>query len=159
MLTNAVFLVCVVLISTLDQIDLGARLNKDEISGRSLECVATPSQTYPCEFLTVEGVHVAVGYERDNLRIKYLSIQDKHFKTKDGLQVGASVTVSEDQLVAIPGWKVFGPRAKSGWRPVFGYFGEKVRFSDGTVVDLAQPRHDPPRAGQLEILELEKGGV
>ncbi len=70
MLTKAIFLACLMLISALDQLDLGARLNKDEISGKSQACAATPSQTYPCEFLTVEGVHIAVGYERESLRIK-----------------------------------------------------------------------------------------
>jgi hypothetical protein len=49
------------LITRLDQLDLGARLDKDQIQAISLECVATPSQTYPCTPLTIEGVKIAAG--------------------------------------------------------------------------------------------------
>jgi hypothetical protein len=160
MYAKAVLILCVVLVTRLDQLDLGARLSKSQMpESNNFECVAKPSQTYPCALLTIEGVKISVGYDEKSLLIRYLTTQDKKFKTPDGLQVGMWMKVSEDELVAVPGWKILGPKAKSGWRPVFGYLGKKVEFSDGTVIDLSQPRHAPPRTGELQVLELEKGGI
>jgi hypothetical protein len=108
--------------------------------------------------LKVEGVKFEVGYDQKR-RVRYLSTQDEQFATKEGLHVGNWMKVREDNLFAIKGWKIFGPKTKSGWRPVVGYFTEEVQFRDGTVVDLSQPRHTPLRTGEVQILELEKGGV
>jgi hypothetical protein len=160
MYAKAFLILCVVLVTRLDQLDLGARLSKSQRPERNnFECVATPSQTYPCALMTIEGVKISVGYEEKSLRIRYLTTQDKKFKTPDGLQVGMWMKISEGELLAVPGWKILGPKAKSGWRPIFGYLGKKVVFSDGMVIDLSQPRHDPPRTGELQVVELEKGGV
>ena len=150
--------ICCLLITRLDQLDLGVRLDKDQIQAISLECVATPSQTYRCTPLTIEGVKIAAGYD-ETLRIRYLTTQDRKFRTPEGLHVGMWMRVSENELVAITGWKILGPKAKSGWRPVFGDVGEKVKFADGTVVDPSRRRYRPPRRGELRIVELEKGGV
>jgi hypothetical protein len=159
---KTLFLVALLLVTRLDQLNLGVQLDKGQVPKRGkVACAATPSQTYPCVTMKIEDVEFTVGYQEESLRIKYLSTQDKKFRTPDGFQVGTSVTVREDQLVHVPGWKILGPRLESGWRPVFGHIldDDKVLFRDGTVIDLSQPRHGPPRTGELEILELEKGGV
>jgi len=162
MSAKAVLLFCMLLVTRLGQLDLGARLDRGQVPKRSkASCASGPSQTYPCISLTLEGVKFTVGYDEKSLLIKYLSTQDKNFRTPEGLQVGAVMTMGEDQLMAVPGWKVLGPRAKSGWRPVLGdmLLNHQVQFSDGTVIDLTQPHQNPPRTGELVILELEKGGV
>jgi hypothetical protein len=161
MYTKAVlFICCLAVVTRLNQLDLGARLSKDQIpEGNTFECVATPSQTYPCVRLTIVGVRFVAGYDEKTRRIQYLSTQDRNFATKEGLHVGDWMRVREDELVAFEGWKIVGPKTESGWRIVVGYLGQQVRFSDGTTLDLSQVRHEAPRSGDVQILELEKGGV
>jgi len=155
-----IIVVCGLLITRLGQLDLGVRLDKHQVpKDNTTMCVATPSQTYPCAFLIIKGIKFKVGYDEKSRRIRYLSTQDQNFTTPEGVHVGMSMKVREDELIALPGWKIFGSRARSGWRPVFGFLRSGVTFSDGTFVDLSQARHAPPRAGELIIQELEKGGV
>jgi|GEM_PF-5937539 len=152
--------ILVLLVSRLNQLDIGTRLSKSEIpESNSVQCATAPSQTYPCLTLMVEGIKFVVGYDEKTSRIRYLSTQDSGFATKEGLHVGNWIRVRADELIAFKGWKIVGPKSESGWRPVVGYLGERIRFSDGTIVDLSQPRHEPPISGEVQILELEKGGV
>ena len=160
MYAKTVLFIFFVLVNRVDQLDLGDRLSKSQIpDGNTTVCVATPSQSYPCVRLTIEGIKFTVGYDKETSRIRYLSTQDRSFATAEGLHVGDWTRVREDELIAFDGWKIVGPKTKSGWRFVVGALQQQVRFSDGTVVDLSQPRHDPPRSGEVQILELEKGGV
>jgi hypothetical protein len=160
---NVVRLVLFLIVMTmrLDQLDIGTRLGKNQIPGNSTRCAATPSQIYPCVKLTVEGVEFTVGYDEKTARVRYLFTQDKHFATKEGLHVGDWTKAREDELLSFSGWKTIGPQTPSGWRIVVGsgYFGEQVQFADGTVIDLTQPHHTPPRTGDVQIRGFEKGGV
>lgn len=141
----------VVLITRLDQLDLGARLSKSQIpEGNTFEWVATPPQTHPC---VRKGVRFAVGYDEKTSRIQYLSTQDSSFATREGLHVGGWTRVREDELILLKGWKIVGPKAERGWRIVVGRPGQQVRFSDRTVVGLSRVRQEPPRSG--EVLGLQ----
>jgi hypothetical protein len=69
MSTKPFLFIGVALVARLKQFDLGARLSESQIpEGNTFECVATPSQTYPCVRLTIEGVKFAVGYDEDVAR-------------------------------------------------------------------------------------------
>lgn len=146
------------------QVDIGTVLSSNQVPPQNTTvCAATPSQTFPCASLKIDHVAFKVGYDPETLQIKYLSTQDKNFQTEDGLRVGGWMKVREDQLLAIHGWMILGPKTKDGWRPVVGLnlrdTDDKVRFADGTIVDLSQPKHQPLRTGKVKILEFEKGGV
>lgn len=91
MSTKAFLFLCGALVARLNQLDLGARLSKSQIpEGTTFECGATPSQTYPCVRLTIEGVKFAVGYDEKTSRVQYLSTPDRKFVTQEDLHLGDS---------------------------------------------------------------------
>ena len=151
-------------IAMFGQLDLGDRLISTQIPKHgTTDCAATPSQTYPCVLgLEAGGVKFnAVGYDSKTKRVKYLMTSNAQFRTKEGLRVGDWIDVSEDQIVSISGWKIYGPKTKDGWHIVLGsaLLGETVQFQDGTVIVPSAPRSDPPRLGKVQIRGFEKGGL
>jgi len=144
------------------QTDVGLRLKSAQTPrGNTNECVATPSQTYPCvQDLTLDGVRFSVvGYNPQTLRIKYLLTFDKRFVTKDGLRVGSFVEIAEDKLLSIRGWHIYGPKTKDGWHTIVGssLTEDKVQAADGSTVDPSKPIAG--RVHRFEVVGLEKGGI
>jgi hypothetical protein len=152
-------------IAAFGQLDLGDRLSRAQIpKKRPLECVVTPSQTYPCvQGLRVGGVtYTTVGYDSKSKRVKYLLTWDAQFRTKEGLRVGDWIEVKEDQIIPVPGWSIYGPTTTDGWHIILGSTldgNEKVQFQDGAVVYPSASRTGPPRSGKVQIREFEKGGL
>jgi hypothetical protein len=150
------------------QLDVGDRLMSAQIPKHgNVQCVATPSQTYPCVVgLEVGGVKFnTVGYDSTTKRVKYLATSDARFRTKEGLRVGDWIDVSEDQVLSVYGWNIYGPTTKDGWHIVLGFalpikgVDGTVRFQDGTVVLPSGSRTGPSRIGKVQIREFEKGGL
>lgn len=151
-------------VATFGQLDLGSHLTSAQIPKDNLQCASTPSQTYPCVLgLKVDGVKFnTVGYDSATKRVKYLITSDPRFRTKEGLQVGDWIEISENQVIAYPGWNIYGPRTKDGWHIVVGAAllpDQTVQFQDGTVIYPSGSRTGPPRIGKVQIREFEKGGL
>jgi hypothetical protein len=151
-------------IATFGQLDLGDRLTRAQIlKNKNVECAATPSQTYPCvEYMIDKGiVFSTVGYDSKTKRIKYLYTSDEHFRTKEGLKVGDWIKVSEDQVIPVASWYIYGPKTKDGWHIIVGstLIAEKVQFQDGTVIYPSAPRTGLARVGKVQIRGFDKGGV
>jgi hypothetical protein len=151
---------------------LGTRLDQFQMAGtKTTRCVTAPSQTWSCTDIVVRGARFKMGYDDKTHAAKYLFTDDPGFKTSDGLHTGSWLEVRERDLVLVPGWRIYGPKTKDGWRTVIGTpfrfnnqterleLSALVRFADGTTVDLSRPASQPARAGRVKILGFEKGGA
>ncbi len=151
---------------------LGARLDQFQAAGtKTTRCVTAPSQAWSCTDIVVKGARFKMGYDDKTRAVKYLFTDDPGFKTNDGLHVGSWIEARERDLVLVPGWRIYGPKTKDGWRTLIGTpfrFNNQteklelsgiVRFADGTTVDLSRPASQPPRTGRVKILGFEKGGA
>ena len=152
-------------IATFAQLDLRDRLTAAQIpkNSGSVLFAATPSQTYPCvEDLKVSGVKfTTVGFDSKTKQVKYLFVSDEQFRTREGLRVDDWIQVSEDQVVSISGWNIYGPKTKDGWHIVLGsaLLGGKITFRDGTVLNPSASPIAPSKFGWVQIRAFEKGGV
>jgi hypothetical protein len=105
---KAFLILCAVLATRRDQLDLGAWLSKSQIPESSnIECVATPSQTYSCALLTIEGVRISVGYDEKTLA--HSRSDNSGQKVQDSRQF-AGGHVEEGpcgRIAGHPGWEDF----------------------------------------------------
>jgi hypothetical protein len=151
---------------------LGTRLSPAQLSGtRTTHCATRPSQIWSCANLVVGGAKFKVGYNAKTRVVKYLFTEDGNFKTNEGLNVGSWIEARQHELVLVPGWRIYGPRTKDGWRTVIGTpfrfnnqtekleLSGRVRFEDGRAIDLSKPGREPARNGKVKILGFEKGGA
>lgn len=146
------------------QADLGYRLHPNQVSRKaSAECLTSPSQTFPCvENIEIGGTHFDVIEFDDKRVVRYLFTTDPSFATKNGFHVGDWITVSERDVLLIPGWHILGPRTPDGWRTVLGYDTSKVQpphFADGAQVNLVRTAENEPHLGKLRIIGFEKGSL
>jgi hypothetical protein len=143
-------------------IDVGTRLGHNQVPRNNRDrCAIAPLQTLPCiPGLMVGGVKFKIAYDAHSSEIRYLSTDDQQFVTNDGLQVGSWIQVQANQLEFFPGWNIYGPTSKDGWRTILssGLSG-RLEFSDGSVLDLSDPRSVPNKTGKVMIVGFEKGGV
>ena len=144
------------------QADVGIRLPSATVPKNNTNvCAATLSQTYPCiQNVEIGGVRfTVVGYDLHTRRIRYLNTRDEDFRTADGLHVGGLIDLAENEIFSVPGWLIFGPRTKDGWRPILGSFlnGNFIRSADGEAVDLTKPAAG--RSHRFKIVGFDKGGI
>jgi hypothetical protein len=127
----------------------------------TIVCASSPSQFYPCiRNVQISGVRFTeVGYDSRTHQIKYLRTQDETFKTADGLHVNGVITLAENEVFAVRGWGVIGPRTSDGWRPILrtDLVAEVVNSIDGDTVDLKKPVTG--KMHRFKIIAFDKGGV
>ena len=128
---------------------IGARIPVNCLPGQDEESqlIAThPSQLRPYIKRTVSGIEYIVAYDEDTRRIKYIQTNDKAFRSTNGLQVGAEIKVSEEQVSGgCCGWYTFGGRTPDGW---------DIIIADDVVVS-------PWQKGEIRIVMIsgfKKGG-
>lgn len=148
--------------STAAQVDIGARLHSNQVSHKNnAECVTSPSQRFACvENVDLGGVRFDVVEYDDKRDIRYLFTTDAKFSTHGGQRVGDWVTVSERDVILVPGWHILGPRTPDGWRMVLGFDPDKAQplhFEDGVAVNLVRTAEAVPHQGRLRIVGFEKG--
>jgi hypothetical protein len=158
------FVVMVILLAGISpaHLDVGTRLSHDQLPRNNKDrCAIAPLQMLPCiPDVMVMGVKFKIAYDAHSSEIRYLYTDDQQFVTSEGLQVGSWIQVQTNQLEFFPGWNIYGPTTRDGWRTILssGLSGE-LEFSDGSVLDLSDPKSVPHKTGKVMIVGFEKGGV
>ena len=113
--------------------------------------MTAPSQLRPYIEVTIEKVDYVIAYDEKTSKIKYIVTDDKDFRTKKGLKVGDYIEVTEDQVVAFPGWEVFGPPTTDGWSTVIG-------FNLPEMNPVSKEAFKENKTLKVPILRFSKGG-
>jgi len=144
------------------RLKIGARLNARLVPKTPTNWTTSHvSQFDPCIERSVEGARYRIAYEQKTRRITFLYTQDEAFRTADGLRVGSYIEVTREQIHPYPGWYIFGPATRDGWRPVLGLFFPRIAGPrDGPDVPLNLDMPLPPDDGRplkMEITGFAKG--
>ena len=119
-----------------------------------------PAQLRPFIERDVAGVRYVIAYDQKSRVIKYISTDDKKFKSADGLQVGGYVEVSNEQVTVYRGWEIRGPEDKNGWHPLIGFNGEMtvLDVDKETKIELKEYRLESEHPVKAKIIAFVKGG-
>lgn len=118
------------------------------------------AQFRPFIELEVAGVRYVIAYDKKSRVIKYISTNDKKFKSADGLQVAGYVEVNNALVSVYPGWEIRGPKDKDGWQPLMGFNSEMTVLDGGkeTKIELKQYRLESEQTVKVRIIGFVKGG-
>jgi hypothetical protein len=134
----------------------GATAKKEWVkASKGHVCMTHPAQLDPCFEGVFDGVRYRVAYSDQTKRVSYLYTSDTKFRTADGLQVGGEISVTGQNVRALPGWEIWAPTTSDGWRPIIG-FNAEVKLKDGTLLKLSG-KHDGSKAGTATIQGFSRG--
>jgi hypothetical protein len=119
-------------------------------------CMTQPAQLDPCVERVFDGIKYQIAYSEKTHRVSYLYTADEKFRTADGLKIGDAIPVTRDNVRALPGWQIYAPTTRDGWRPIIGYDLLQIKLKDGTVLDLASKEEQIKTAAAV-ILGFSKG--
>ena len=141
------------------KLEVGSVLSAKYVPKKNRKLYLTHSaQLRPYIERNVAGIKYIIAYEDKSRVIKYISTNDKKFKSADGLQVDSYIEVKGEQIRAYPGWEVRGPETKDGWETLIG-FDSKITVLGGE--NRVNPDQYPPlQFGQtvkVKIIGFVKG--
>lgn len=156
----ALFLTIVALQKADIKLEVGSELPAKYVPKNNPKQYMTHSAQFrPYIEQNVAGVRYVIAYDKKNHVIKYISTDDKQFKSADGLQVGGYVEVNDEQVEAYPGWEIRGPKDKDGWQPLIGFNSEMTVLdgSNDTRIELKQYRLAAGQQVKAKIIAFVKG--
>jgi hypothetical protein len=123
---------------------VGARLQSFVLRAKSDKrhiCMTQPAQMDPCVEARIAGINYTIAYGEKTGRITYVFTSDKAFRTTDGVRVGETVDLSEEQILAWPGWEIRGPETPDRWYPLLGIL-EVTVVTDGNDALVRAERNE-----------------
>lgn len=142
------------------ELEVGAKLPAKYIPKNNRKLYMTHSaQLRPFIVQEIEGITYIIAYDEKDSVIKYISSNDKEFKSEDGLRTSDYIEVQADQVIAYPGWEIRGPVNKKGWQPLLGFVSKMTVLDNGKDTELILVEHRLPagKSVKAKIIGFVKG--
>jgi hypothetical protein len=98
------------------KLEIGAALPANYRETRE-ELMTAMAQTWPVVQIKDRGIQYTVGFESETGLIRYVLTTDERFRTKSGLRIGSTITVTPSSIDTSSGMEVRA-EAIEGWQPI-----------------------------------------